>query len=245
MLRKNAEITLDEYVTIKKSEVKEAQKVILAPVDMYLNVDSDFVKFVKSRLIQKPIVERNSVFIVMLGSAIPFTVVKTRPHGIVKISETTNLQVINQRYSAKNKLSDELTFHRFGFLKELERDCAADYSCFRVPNLIEHENEGEVLTEAKKKAKNINESIKVFVDLWEKRGKIVTIDWAIVKPDSTVEYIYNPQQFTSASPKVNQRLDTIDLVIKSLKEQQNLIDKMFDKLRRQIEALEEKLKSKN
>ena len=145
-------------------------------------------------------------------------------------------------YKKRRIMMDNINYN---YSHARKRIMIADYSCFRVPNLIEHENEGEVLTEAKKKAKNINESIKVFIDLWEKRGKIVTIDWAIVKPDSTVEYIYNPQQFTSASPKVNQRLDTIDLIIKSLKEQQNLIDKIFDKLRRQIEALEEKLKSQN
>ena len=101
-----------------------------------------------------------------------------------------------------------------------------------------------MLTEAKKKAKTINESIRVFVDLWEKRGKIVTIDWAIVKPDSTVEYIYNPQQVKSASPKGDQRLDTIDLIIKSIKELEKLLDNMLEKLQRQIEAINEILKSK-
>ena len=172
-----------------------------------------------------------------------FKVFLTEPSGIVKVCETTNLQVINQRYSdAKNMLSDAFIFHRFGFLKALERDCAADYSKFCAPDLIEHE--GRVLTEAKKKAKNINESIKVFADLWEKRGKIITIDWAIVKPDSTVEYIYNPQQFKSTSTPEKNMMDTLNLMIKSLNEQQKLANKLIEKLIRQTEALEEKLKAK-
>jgi hypothetical protein len=245
LVRKNAEVTLNEDVTIKKAEVKQAKSVILAPVNIRLNVDSEFIDFVKSRLIETPIVENNSVFVVILGSAIPFTIVKTTPHGIVKVSNTTNIQLINQLSSeAKKKLSDELTFQRFRFLKELEKECTADYSRFRIPNLIEHEHEGKVLTEAKKKAKTINESVKVFVDLWEKRGKIVTIDWAIVKSDSTVEYIYNPQQVKSASPKEDQRMDTIDLIIKSIKEHEKLLDNLFEKLQRQIETINEILKSK-
>ncbi|MCK5402497.1 CDC48 family AAA ATPase [Candidatus Bathyarchaeota archaeon] len=117
LLRKNAQVTLNEYVTIKKSEVKEAQNVILAPVDMRLNVDSDFVNFVKSRLIETPIVERNSVFVVILGSAIPFTIVKTRPHGIVKVTNSTNIQVLSEP-SAEKRGIPRVTYEDIGGLHE-------------------------------------------------------------------------------------------------------------------------------
>ena len=56
LIRKNAGVALNEYVTLKKADVKEAQSIILAPVDMRLNVDADFVNFVKSRLIETPLV---------------------------------------------------------------------------------------------------------------------------------------------------------------------------------------------
>jgi transitional endoplasmic reticulum ATPase len=117
LLRKNAEVTLNEYVTIKKGEVKEAQSVILAPVDMRLNVDSDFVNFVKSRLIETPIVERNSVFVVILGSAIPFTIVRTRPHGIVKVTNSTNIQVLSEP-SAEKRGIPRVTYEDIGGLHE-------------------------------------------------------------------------------------------------------------------------------
>ncbi len=117
LLRKNAEVTLNEFVLVKKSEVKEAQNVILAPVDMRLNVDPDFVNFVKSRLIETPIVERNSVFVVILGSAIPFTIVKTRPHGIVKVTNATNIQVLSEP-SSKKKRIPRVTYEDIGGLHE-------------------------------------------------------------------------------------------------------------------------------
>jgi transitional endoplasmic reticulum ATPase len=117
LLRKNAEVTLNEFVLVKKSEVKEAQNVILAPVDMRLNVDPDFVNFVKSRLIETPIVERNSVFVVILGSAIPFTIVKTRPHGIVKVTNATNIQVLSEPSSQKKRIP-RVTYEDIGGLHE-------------------------------------------------------------------------------------------------------------------------------
>ena len=182
----------------------------------------------------------------MLGRSTFFKVLLTEPSGIVQVSETTQLQVINLHYStAKNILSETLSFSRFRLLKELEKDCTADYSRFRVPDLIEHENEGEVLSEAKKKAKTINEPIKVFVDLWEKRDKIVTLEWANVTPDSTVEYIYNARKFKRAPTEESQKMQTIDLIIRSLYDFQKCASDLLNKLAGQIEVLDEKLNLKN
>ncbi|MFH0897691.1 MAG: CDC48 family AAA ATPase [Candidatus Bathyarchaeota archaeon] len=96
LIRKNAGAAMNEYVSVKKADVKEAQNVVLAPVDMRLNVDSDFVNFVKSRLLETPLMTGDSVFVVILGSAIPFIVVRARPHGIVKVTPQTILQVLSE-----------------------------------------------------------------------------------------------------------------------------------------------------
>jgi len=117
LIRKNAGVSLNEYVTIKKADVKEGQSVVLAPVDMRLNVDTDFINFVKSRLLETPIVNGDSVFVVILGSAIPFTVVRTRPHGIVKITPSTNLQVLSEP-SAGKKGIPRVTYEDVGGLHE-------------------------------------------------------------------------------------------------------------------------------
>ena len=66
------------------------------PVNMRLNVDEDFINFVKSRLNDFPLVENNSIFVVILGSAIPFTVVHTKPSGIVKITQSTTLKLLHE-----------------------------------------------------------------------------------------------------------------------------------------------------
>ncbi len=117
LLRKNAGASINEYVLISKADVKDATTVTLAPVDMRLNVDKDFKNFVQSRLLEFPLVEGDSIFVVILGSAIPFTVVRSRPHGIVKIIQSTNLQVLGEpTVSAKG--IPRVTYEDIGGLHE-------------------------------------------------------------------------------------------------------------------------------
>jgi len=94
--RKNAGVAINEYVTIKPATVKNATNVVLAPVDMRLNVDQDFTNFVKNRLMERTFVEGDTTLVMMLGHAIPFTVTKSRPLGIVRITKSTNLQILNE-----------------------------------------------------------------------------------------------------------------------------------------------------
>jgi transitional endoplasmic reticulum ATPase len=94
--RKNASVAINEYIVVKKATVKNATSVVLAPVDMRLNVDEDFTNFVKNRLMERTFVEGDTTLVMMLGHAIPFTVTKSRPHGIVRISKDTHFQILNE-----------------------------------------------------------------------------------------------------------------------------------------------------
>jgi len=117
LLRKNAGVAINEYVTVEKVDAKEAKSLVLAPVDMRLNVDRDFKNFVQSRLLEFPLVEGDSILVVILGSAIPFTVVRFRPRGIVKIVQSTDLQVLGEpTVSAKG--IPRVTYEDIGGLHE-------------------------------------------------------------------------------------------------------------------------------
>ena len=95
-IRKNAGVSINEYVTIRPAKVKDAINVTLAPVDMRLNVDEDFTNFVKNRLMERTFTEGDTTLVMMLGHAIPFTVVKTRPHGIVRITNETHITILTE-----------------------------------------------------------------------------------------------------------------------------------------------------
>ncbi|RLI33723.1 AAA family ATPase, partial [Candidatus Bathyarchaeota archaeon] len=115
--RKNAGVAINEYVTLEKADAKEATSVVLAPVDTRLNVDRDFKNFVQSRLLEFPLVESDSILVVILGSAIPFTVVRFKPRGIVKIVKSTDLQILGEpTVSAKG--IPRVTYEDIGGLHE-------------------------------------------------------------------------------------------------------------------------------
>jgi transitional endoplasmic reticulum ATPase len=95
-IRKNAGAAINEYVKMQPTKVKDATNITLAPVDMRLNVDQDFTKFVKNRLTERTFVEGDTTLVMMLGHAIPFTVTKTRPSGIVRITQDTNLRILRE-----------------------------------------------------------------------------------------------------------------------------------------------------
>jgi transitional endoplasmic reticulum ATPase len=92
--RKNAGVAMHELVSIRSAQVTNATTVVLAPIDMKLNVDEDFTNFVKNRLMERTFVEGDTTLVMMLGHAIPFRVTKSRPHGIVRISHSTNVQIL-------------------------------------------------------------------------------------------------------------------------------------------------------
>ncbi len=83
LLRRNAGVALNEYVTIKKAEVKDAQTIVFAPTDVRLSVDEEFVGFVKRRFMDMPFVEGDMTLLSIFGSAVPLIATRTRPHGSV------------------------------------------------------------------------------------------------------------------------------------------------------------------
>jgi transitional endoplasmic reticulum ATPase len=115
--RKNAGVAINEYVVVHQAKVANASSVILAPVDMKLNVDEDFTNFVKNRLMERTLVEGDTTLVMMLGHAIPFTVSKTRPHGIVRITYETNLQILAEP-APETKGVPRTTYEDIGGLRE-------------------------------------------------------------------------------------------------------------------------------
>jgi len=115
--RKNAGMAINEYVLVRPAKVKSALGITLAPVDMRLNVDEDFTNFVRNRLMERTLVEGDTTLVMMLGHAIPFTVTKTRPHGIVKVTTETRLTILNEP-APEGKGLPRTTYEDIGGLHE-------------------------------------------------------------------------------------------------------------------------------
>jgi transitional endoplasmic reticulum ATPase len=115
--RKNSGVAINEYVVVRPAKVKTALGITLAPVDMRLNVDEDFTNFVKNRLMERTLVDGDTTLVMMLGHAIPFTVSKTRPHGIIKVTAETRLTILNEP-APEGKGLPRTTYEDIGGLHE-------------------------------------------------------------------------------------------------------------------------------
>ncbi len=117
LIRRNAGVALNEYVVLKKADVKDAQAIIFAPTDVRLSVDEEFVSFVKRRFMDMPFVEGDMTLLSIFGSAVPLVVTRTRPHGPVKILETSHVQVLSEPTPEKKGIS-MITYEDIGGLHE-------------------------------------------------------------------------------------------------------------------------------
>ena len=116
-IRKNCNVSINEFVQVKKAEAEYAISIKLAPVDIRISVDNDFIRFVKDRLIDRPATRGDTLLIMMLGHSVPFMVVNTRPAGIVKISPTSEIQILSEPVP-EMEMPSRTTYEDIGGLNE-------------------------------------------------------------------------------------------------------------------------------
>ncbi len=119
-IRKNSGVSINEFVTVRKAEAEYASSIKLAPVDIRISVDNDFIRFVKDRLIDRPATRGDTLLIMMLGHSVPFLVVNTRPNGIVKISPTTDISIMSEPVP-ELEIPSRTTYEDIGGLDEAIR----------------------------------------------------------------------------------------------------------------------------
>ena len=117
LLRRNGGVALNEYVSAKKADVKEAQSIIFAPTDVRLSVDDEFVSFVRRRFMDLPFIDGDMTMLSIFGSAIPLVVTRTRPRGPVKIVESSSVQVLSEPTPEKRGIPI-VTYEDIGGLRE-------------------------------------------------------------------------------------------------------------------------------
>ncbi|MFP3952152.1 MAG: CDC48 family AAA ATPase [Candidatus Bathyarchaeia archaeon] len=116
-IRKNCNVSINDYVSVQPADAEYAQSVKLAPVDIRISVDNDFIRFVKDRLVDRPATRGDTLLIMMLGHSVPFMVVNTRPSGIVKISPTTDITILSEPVP-ELEMPSRTTYEDIGGLNE-------------------------------------------------------------------------------------------------------------------------------
>ncbi|MBC7117961.1 MAG: CDC48 family AAA ATPase, partial [Methanobacteriaceae archaeon] len=138
-LRKNARASIGEEVTIRKADVKEAEKVVLAPVEQQIIIRGDIRSAFLNRVLVKgdiivsgirQQISTGSLFDELLRDfmdisplgELKLAVVSTKPSGVVKVTEMTNVEIQPQPVDV-SKLEGvtnlvDVTYEDIGGLKE-------------------------------------------------------------------------------------------------------------------------------
>ncbi len=117
LIRKNAGVGIGDKVIVRKADARPAVMVKLAPSNFNIQVDQSFINYAKRRLLDYPVVEGDTILIPVLGQAIPFTVVQTKPTGVVVITQDTNLIILDKPVEASRM--PRVTYEDIGGLKHV------------------------------------------------------------------------------------------------------------------------------
>ena len=183
--RTNAGLVLNRRALVRRADVKEARKMVIAPIDMRLNVDSDFINFVKNlRLIGRAFYEGDKIAVLMLGHTISFDVIRTKPHAVpVNCTEATELNILNEPHPPPEEKPtlDIKYLLRFDWLNNLATRMQASRIVFSIPDhMVSNTEEQKVIESARRIADEDLSHISVEVT-FESNGAIIgTLPWAEV-----------------------------------------------------------------
>jgi len=115
-LRQNAGVALGEKIKVRKANIKEAKKFVLAPMQS-MKFSPGFENFVKRRLVGRAFNKGDNLYVGLFGNMFPFVVANTQPLGVVMITENT--KVLLKQEPMKEKAGIEsISYEDIGGLKE-------------------------------------------------------------------------------------------------------------------------------
>ncbi|KUH33692.1 AAA family ATPase, partial [Thermococcus celericrescens] len=140
-IRRNAGVSIGDYVTVAKAEVQEAKKVTLAPAQkgVFIQIPGDMVK---QNLLGRPVVKGDLVVASSRGETyyggspfdellrglfetmplgfgeLKFVVVSTNPKGVVQITYNTEVEVLPQAVEVREEAIPEVTYEDIGGLND-------------------------------------------------------------------------------------------------------------------------------
>ncbi len=123
LTRKNAGTGLGDRVKIRRAEVREARDVTLAPlmpegqrIEFGMGIDV----IIRKNLLRRPLSKGDEIIIpgiAFFGNALPFIIIETTPHGIVTITERTNLYVKEEAAKIAEEEGPRVSYEDIGGLQ--------------------------------------------------------------------------------------------------------------------------------
>ena len=138
-IRQNLGVGIGDKVFVKKAEVSDAERVILAPPpNQKAPISPDFSEYAKNKLEDKPLVKGDVVPIAMFGYVFAFVVAQVSPHGVVRVGRNTEVVVRTEPVSESMVRIGEVHYEDIGGLKnEIQKIREMVELPIRYPELFE------------------------------------------------------------------------------------------------------------
>ncbi len=138
-IRQNIGVGIGDKVFVKKAEVADAERIILAPPpNQKAPISPDFSEYAKNKLEDKPLVKGDAIPIAMFGYVFTFVVAQVTPHGVVRVGRNTEVVVKTEPVSDSMVRIGEVHYEDIGGLKtEIQKIREMVELPIRYPELFE------------------------------------------------------------------------------------------------------------
>jgi transitional endoplasmic reticulum ATPase len=116
-LRQNVGIALGDKLVLRKPEVKEAKKVVLAPTQP-IKYSPGFDQFVKKKLVGRALTRGDTIFIGVFGTSFPLVAAVVQPAGICIVNESTEVVLKDTPAKEVGGIASSISYEDIGGLKE-------------------------------------------------------------------------------------------------------------------------------
>ena len=113
--RKNAGVSLNDYVFIKKTNPKFAEKIVLL-CNTTQNLSDEFIPYLNTRFEGYPVTRGDQFILNFLGTTLEFIIQKSLPKEVVKINKNTKI-IIKPGLDKFPKETHQVTYEQIGGLK--------------------------------------------------------------------------------------------------------------------------------
>ncbi|VVB57958.1 VCP-like ATPase [Candidatus Anstonella stagnisolia] len=118
-LRLNCKVALNDKVNVKKAELKDAKKIILAPTQGSKYQHSPgFDQFVKKRLVGRAISRGDTIFIGVFGTSFPLVAAIVQPQAIVLVNENTEVLIKDEPIKEAPGVVAPISYEDIGGMKD-------------------------------------------------------------------------------------------------------------------------------
>ena len=138
-IRQNLGVGIGDKIFVTKAEVNDAERVVLAPPqNQRTPISPDFSEYAKNKLENKPLVKGDVVPVPMFGYVFNFVVAQVTPHGVVKVTQNTEVTVKNEPVSESMVRIGDVHYEDIGGLKnEIQKIREMVELPIRYPELFE------------------------------------------------------------------------------------------------------------